>query len=716
MDDINEAPTGEAAPAADPMADFPRDAKPWLDLIKDGTQCFQAYQDKCDNIDKLYANLEKLAAVRADREFQIFWANLEVLKPSIYARPPVPVVVPRFKDTAELPRQASEVLERTLCTSFDLEDIDSTMRAIRDDMAINARGVVWLRYEAEQIAEGQLKEKACYDHIDRKDFLHEPARKWKEVGWVAKRDWLNREDGVKRFGDEFLKCSFEKHKKDDGQDYEGELKAQVWEIWSKRKKAVVWVSPGMADVLDVQAPWLDLENFFPCPRPAYGTLQRGSLIPVPDFVYYRDQIEEINELTARIAALCESLRMKGFYAAGSEDISAAIESAIKQQDNAAILIPVPTFALAAGNQTIKDAIAWLPVVEIATVIKELIANRKQLIDDVYQITGLSDIMRGETVASETLGAQKLKSQYGSIRIRDRQAEIVRIARDITRMGGEIISENFQPETLRAMSQVKLPSREMIQQQIAAMATQAQAQGQPAPPPGKLPVTFEDVTELLQANRIRPFVLDIETDSTIQPDEDADKQRRTEFLSAVGGFFEQAIPLVQQVPEAAPLATEMLKFAAAGFRAGRPLEGAIEELAEKIKQKASQPPPPNPEQQKMQQEMQIEQGRAQADMAMKQLEGQIKQIDLQIKQIEAQGKLAEAQAAANQPAEAQTPFEAEQNAAAVQKTMAEIEKIRAEIDKIRAETPTLKPIQDAQAIDHAERQMELAEKPEPKESE
>ena len=44
-----------------------------------------------------------------DREFQMFRANLEILKPSVYSRPPAPVVVPRFKDRKELPREASEL-------------------------------------------------------------------------------------------------------------------------------------------------------------------------------------------------------------------------------------------------------------------------------------------------------------------------------------------------------------------------------------------------------------------------------------------------------------------------------------------------------------------------------------------------------------------------------------------------------------------------------
>ena len=121
-----------------------RSSKPWLDMLGDAEKVFQRWNDVCDNIDKLYADLEKKAATGVDREFQIFWANLEVLKPSIYSRPPVPVVVPRYRDRKPLPNVASEVLQRSLQTSFDLYDIDGCMIELRDDLALTNRAVPWL--------------------------------------------------------------------------------------------------------------------------------------------------------------------------------------------------------------------------------------------------------------------------------------------------------------------------------------------------------------------------------------------------------------------------------------------------------------------------------------------------------------------------------------------------------------------------------------------
>jgi len=665
MDDKNLATDDQIE---DPFADL-RASKPWLDAIKESDKYFSTYHDKCDNIGKLYADLKSLTGANTERQMQVFWANLEVLKPSIYSRTPVPVVASRFKDRKEINRHAAEILERSLITSFDAEDINDTMKMVRDDVALFSRGVSWARFEQDD----QENEKVAYDHIDRKDFGHEPARKWKEVGFVFRRSWLTRKAMEDRFteSDAWKDADFAERKEES--DYSGEKKACVYELWSKTKGVVVWVTPGVDDVLDIMEPFLSLENFYPCPKPAYGTVQPGTLIPVPDFLYYKDQIEEINELTARISALSESLRVKGFYAGGNEDIAGAIETAMKQQDNQAILIPVPNFA-AMGGAGLRDSIIWLPVDQIAQVIVQLIQLRKQVIDDVYQITGLSDIMRGASNPNETLGAQQLKSQYGSVRIRDRQEELVRISRDLTRISGEIMAENFQPQTLLAMSQYdSIPTAQSIQGQVMQIQQQveqakqnpqlmAQAQQNPEEAQKLLQqaqeqiqelqskITIEQVFEFLRNERMRPFTLEIETDSTIHPDENSNKQRVTEFLGALASALAQLSPMVAAQPETAPFAAEVLKFAVSPFRAGRELEAAIDDFAEQIKETASKPKP-NPE----------------AD-AMK-AEQEMKSQELQIKQTEVQNKTMEMQQKAQLEG---------------QKTQADISKVKAEIDKIYAE--------------------------------
>lgn len=647
----------------------PRSSRYWLAVIADAEKAFKDWQDKADNLDKLYANLNTLAGDGRDRQFQMFWANIQVLGPSIYSRPPVPVVVPRFKDRRPVPRMASELLERSTVVGFELEDIDGVMRLVRDDLTVLARGCAWVRYETDEDGKGQ---RVCIDHADRKDFLTDNARTWKECDIVAKRSWLTEEAMEKRFkkhsGDKYKEAAYEVRKNDQGED-DGKLKAGVWEIWCKSKNKVVWVTEGVDEVLDEDKPHLKLEGFFPCPRPAYSTVQRRSLVPVPDMLFYKDQLEEINELTARIGALSDALQVRGFYPAGAGEIGDAIEAAIKSTVNNQVLVPISNWAMV-GAGGVKDMIVWLPIDQIATTIVQCVELRKQLIGDVYEITGISDIMRGETESSETATAQQLKSNYGSIRIKDRQNELARFSRDLVRIAAEIMAENFTSETLLDMSQLEIKTDKDLkdEEQQALAEAEAQVQAAKANPEIAAQIqanpqaaqqmleklkqqtqqkvdkineqpTVEKVMKLLRDQRVRPFVLDIETDSTIAPDENAQKQRATEFITAVGGLLNQAAPLIQAVPQASKLVAETLKFAASQFRAGRQLEGTIEEFADDMVAVAQQPKP-NPEAVKAEAEAEATKAKAAGDAQAAQADAAERTANAEKSVLEARGKAAD----------------------------------------------------------------------------
>lgn len=679
--------TSDYDPSDQDKIDGLESSKAWLNLIEDSEKAFQDYQNKCDSIDKLYANLLSLSSVSRDREFQLFWANIQVIGPSTYSRPPVPVVVPRFRNRKPIPKTASEMLERCSVVSFEQDDVDYTMRLIRDDVTRLSRGAVWVDYEDKQ-GKKRRDEKVCRRHIDRRDFTHSPARKWSEVDWVAKRAWLSEDEMEKRFKeyskDAYCDAVYEEPTRDqrDVGHQDPIKKCGVWEVWCKSENKVVWVTKGVEVCLDAGEPYLDIEGFFPCPRPAYGTLQPGSLIPVPDMLFYKDQLEEINDMTNRIGALAQALQAKGFYPGGGE-VGDAVEAALKRADDAAIMVPIANWAAFGGT---GEQIIWLPVDMIAKTIAQLVELRRQLIDDVYQISGISDIQRGQSDPNETLGAQELKQSNGAVRIRDKRDEMVRVARDITRISGEIMAENFQQKTLEDMSQMELSTDAQIKKQVKEIEAQAnqvsqqvqqqiaqaqqdpqlmqQAQQNPeqaqqmvrqiqqqaqeqiqqlqaqAQKVGET-VTIDQVMKLLREQRLRPYVLDIETDSTIAPDENAQKQRATEFITAVGGFLKEAIPAVQMVPQIAPLMADSLKYVASQYRAGRELDASIDEFAEQMKNMASQPKP-NPEadaakaqQEADQQKIQMEQQKLQMQQQAQEADLQAKQADLQMKQQAAQ---------------------------------------------------------------------------------
>lgn len=692
----------------------PKSAKAWLNLLRESEDAFEDYNTHCDRIDKLYASLERLSAgdfpiPARSKEYQIFWANCEVVKPAIYAKAPIPVVVPKFKDRRPVYQQASEVMERACCVAFDLTRINDLMLLVRDDIALSGRGVAWCRYESasDGYYDSDLSrrsaakaERVCIDFKGRRDFLHSISRNWREVTWVAAASYLTRSEARDRFhdysGDAYQEAEYkvDKDSKEIG-GADNRERAKFWEIWHKGSRRVVWVCEGVEDILDEDDPHLDLQNFFPCPKPAYGTVQRGSLVPVPDAMQYRDQIDEVNMLTGRIHALSEVLVAKGFYPAGGGEVAEAITTAVKINTPGELLVPISNWAAFGGS---KEVIIWLPIDQIATTITALVMLRKQVIDDVYQITGMADIMRGDTDPNETLGAQQIKTQYGSSRIRDKQQELVRLARDLVEITSEIITEKFDDATIIEMAQTQLPTTKDLQQQASQMEQQLMqlqqqmqmVQSQPTPPPdpnqpvspersagGPSPQdqqlqmmqaqmqqgvaelqalqqqpTIEQVLKFLKDNRAKSFVLDIETDSTIFADEVGEKQARSEFIGVLSQLLPQLAQMIQTDPNTAEFCGQMLKFATAPFRAGRGMDGAIDNLVELVKQKSGQPQPDDPttaqgkialqiEQMKLTYAKQKDDADRQVKIGMAQADQQTKvqdnQIDAQAKGMEVQGR-------------------------------------------------------------------------------
>jgi len=625
---------------APPAYDLAKVGAHWKGELETASRYFTTWFERCQKIEKIYLQQQSEQGGSQRNNFPMLWANISVLQPAIYARSPQPAVERRFKDSDPVARAASEIIERVLSFTTDRGNIDALMRQSRDDFLLYARGAAWLRYEAdiEPVDPGVLpsqsaamedaettamppmeriaNERVCVDYVHWSDFLHSPARRWEDVTWVARRVPMTKDEIEKRFGPEAVQqisATVMESRKGSTQTEraQNEGKTGVWEIWCKSDDYTVWIADGSPVAFEVSEPPLDLEDFWPCPRPAYGTTSTGSLIPVPDYVYYQNQCEEIDTLTKRINKLTDQLRLKIFYPAGDGSVSPAIEKAMRPE-NDTVMVPIPEWA-AFVDKGGSNAIVTLPIDEVQKVITACIAARQQLVEDVYQITGISDIVRGDTQASETATAQRIKSQWGSIRIRDRQAELARFARDIVRMAGEIICDLFQPETLMLISGVQLPSAQQKQmaqaqmQQVLAASQQAaqraQGMGQPAPPAPQPPPAAQQmmsqpdidaVVALMRNDNIRGFKIDIETDSTIEPDEDADKARRMEFAKVIGGFIQQAGPVAAQQPMLVPVMVEVLLFVARGFRAGRQLESVLEQAGAQLSQQAMAPkPPPQP---------------------------------------------------------------------------------------------------------------------------
>jgi hypothetical protein len=615
--------TGAATSPADFGSDPAGITDRWITEIKAAEKAHAKWIERGEKIVKRYED-ERGSSDSATR-FNILWSNVQTLKRAYYARVPKPWVERRFKDADPVGLAASQILERCLAYQIENGDFDHGVRLAVDDLLLPGRGQLWARLETptdpQAFMDGAPDQQVRFDYVHWTDFLTGKARVWNEVPWVARRVYMTRDQLVAAFPD----CG-----KDVPLDYKPDdmdlsalstpqqdvyKRAKVYEIWEKATRTVYWINKEYASKpLRVAQDPLKLRDFWPCPRPLTATTTTRSIIPIPDYYLYQDQARQLDDLTARIDKLAQALKVAGVYDASQTGVERLLNEGFENQ-----LIPVNWVAFA-DRGGLKGVVDFLPIKEIAEVLASLYEARNAVKQDIYEITGISDIVRGQGVASETATAQRIKGQFATLRLDDRQEEVARFARDVLAIAGEIVAEHFDPKLIEQMS-----GYAGIQGADPALLPQAIA--------------------LLRNDKLRGFRIDIETDSTIATDEEADKQARVEFLQSAGGFLREAAAVGAQAPEMVPLLMSMLKFGVRGFKAGRDLESEFDRTAnavqQRLKEQQSQPPATDPAAEaaamEAQAKAQTEAQRLQIDAADKQagrqLEAQKLQMDGQFRERE-----------------------------------------------------------------------------------
>ena len=592
---------------------------------------FAKWQARTKKIIKRYRDDTRGQTLTESAKFNILWSNVQTLIPAVYAKLPKADISRRFGDNDQVGRVASQILERAI--DFEIEhypDFRNTMRYCVEDRFLGGRGTAWVRYEphvrpqgieddglqiTEDVEAGELAdvpeeidyERAPVDYVHWRDFGHSQARTWEEVSQVWRWVYMTRDALVERFGEEVARNIPLDQGPEPLNAYNESKRAynraKICELWDKETLKVYWFCKGMPQVIDVRDDPLGLEGFFPCPKPLYATTTSDTLVPVPDFVLYQDQAMELDILSDRIDGLVKALRVRGVYDASQP----ALQRLLTEGDNNA-LIPIDKWMGFSEKGGLKGSIDLLPLDTLAQALIQCYQARADIKNQIYEITGIADIIRGQSAASETATAQQIKGQYAGLRLRSMQEDVALFASELIRLKAQVMCAKFQPQTLLSYAAAQQMSE--VDQQMIPQALQ-----------------------LLTDRPLRNFRVDIAADSLVQIDEMQMKQDRLQFIQAFGGFLQQALPVGQASPELVPVMMELMKFGVQAFKASRPIEGQIDVAMEQLKA-AAQQPKPNPQAEAMQAQLQADQQKAQAEMQMEQ---QKAQLELQLKAQELQQK-------------------------------------------------------------------------------
>jgi hypothetical protein len=558
--------------------------------------------------------------------FNILWANTETIRPVLYNSLPRPDIRRRYRDKDPLGKAISEVCERASTYSLDAQqaddiDFDAIMIAAVNDMLLPGRAITRVRYipsfvqteavegaepvEGEEPAEEVAFEEVKYEQVQWDDFRRGPGKSWNLVPWIAFRHKLTKEQVQKEFPEFVDLVKYDATVKDDkteqdrdDPDKEVFKRCLVWEIWDKDEKKVKFISPSYKDkALKIEDDPLQLQGFWCIPRPLYAIESSTTLIPSTKYSMYETLAKELENVTNRIRKIIDGLRLRGVYDARIPEIEKLFDSF----DNAFVPSENITALMELGG--LDKAIFTLPMEMYAEVLVRLYEYRQGLIQQIYEITGISDVIRGDTNPNETLGAQQIKANFGSQRLQREQREVQRYARDLVRITVEIVAEHFSVDTLRLMTGLKFPTDQEKQQaqqmqtvqmqqaqmQYQQMAQQAQMAGQQPPPPPPPPQpdpqlikmmqtpSWEDIQKGMSNDMMRDFRIDIETESTIQAQQQQDQKNITELLSGITNFFASVAEPIQSGALTVEAAKSMIMAAVRRFKLGREVEDALEDI-------------------------------------------------------------------------------------------------------------------------------------------
>lgn len=593
----------------------------WLQKIERQRKAEEDWRDQAEAAESLYEGDD------ANTAFNILHSNVETIVPAVYNSTPVPDVRRRYSDADPVAKLVVDICERAINYQLDQYEFDDEIEAVITDALVAGRGTIRLRYSGEPQPDGTISDQRVWcEYVPWRSFVMGPGRRWRDVPWIAFEHALTQDEIDQLRADAPMGEPAEVEANDDrptwernargghksaGQDKGIYQTAVVYEVWDRDTRQIYWVSEQDRErPLSISDDVLGLENFFCVPPPLQRLRRASSLVPICPNTIVMQLTEELDTVTRRINALAKLLQVKGGVAGSLSRYADQVATL----DDGEMAVFDETY-IGQGIR-IDDLIHYWPIEQIAATIQQLEMQRERTKQTIYEVTGISDIVRGVSEANETATAQQIKSQWGSVRVQRLQRQIQNTIRDLFRMKVEVIAANYQPEAISQMT--ALPAKPEDQE------------------------AFPQAIQLLQSPDMRGFRVDVETDSTIRADMTRSQEQMNLFMQVTSQFLPAAMGALQQAPQLAVPLVEVYTAFCRQFRLGKQAEDALDGLQQQV---------PQAVQQMMQAQQPQDDPKQKAEMAKLELEGEQsrelhqmamaeKRLDFELKQAEAGQRMQE----------------------------------------------------------------------------
>lgn len=581
----------------------------WKGQIGSAKENLRGFHDTGDKIVRLYRDADREKRGLLESHYAVLYSNTETILPILFSEKPDADV--RAQDSTSMPaRQAAKMMENFLNYDLKKPETYDVIEACVKDLLLPGMGTLRVKYkpyfeerETEVMVDDEVEiEKediVAYECIEYcytywKDIIFPKCKRWNDLPWLAFRGLYTYEEAVDEFGKkkaDSLEYNFHEEGEKNADDKFG--KAEVWEIWFKQERKVIWISETnlTQEPIAIEEDPLELDGFYPVPKPLFSCQTNDTIEPVALFVQYQDLANELNDVSTRIRRIVDNLRRRGVYDAAFPVLEQMAEAA----DN--VFIGVKDFARMQEKGGLKAILDTEDTSKQIEVLVALYQQRQQIIQAIYEVMGYADILRGVSDPRETASAQRIKGRFGTLRVSRFQREVQRFIRDAVRIAGEIVANKFDPKTIALVTGVSI-------QEVARYQ------------------------EILKQTEPASVLIDIQTDSTVAADDIADKEEMVEFTRAISEFIAQSQAMYEALGLVAT--SELLLTMLRRFKMGRDIEQAVHdrvaELAQKEAEAKNSPPPPTIEQQMLALEQQKLAQQAQKDQATI----QVKMLELRLK--------------------------------------------------------------------------------------
>ena len=517
------------------------EVRAWLNKISQAEKVYEDYHALIRNIRKYYRN-----EIGKDKQ-NIFWSSVETLKPFLYFKQPKPYIERKEKAVNKVQNLACRMLEKALCWDLEQFDFDSVMKYARNDFLLSGAGLVIERYKPKfgtitdmtgKIFEIKTDEQVNTEYLDPVNFIADVDKvgTWEDCTWFAVCQYMTPQEAKETFGECFEAGWLEEQNR---------KSLKIYEVWDKVSERVLFLSHDVpAQFLKVIEGGLSLSNFYPLPKPLLATCTNDSLIPVPDYVQIKPLLDELDGVTARMEEKMKAIKISGCYDNAFPELASILNKEVT-------LVSISDFDRLKAAGGIKNIVDFMPIDQYITALQTLAQRRKELIEAIYEVTGVSDIMRGTSDSKDTATAIVKKTNFGTLRNQDRQNDMQKFMAEIFKIKAEIICEHFDTEKLLSF----LPEEER-----------------------RTPEALRAV-QLLRTEKLRGIILGVESDVTFGEGDQA--QKNIEAVKSLHSLIAGAFDIVSKQPALLGLYRQMIGSVVACLSNARQYEGVLENCFDKI---------------------------------------------------------------------------------------------------------------------------------------